>query len=181
MPKLQNTPSPAGRPCTTSMGYCNTVTGANAQTRAWSSQARPEDIPIPLENSQRNRRNASLSEILNGPDTPLDAGQTFHNQPGSVGAFTPPSVTSKSTLQSTLSTKGRDSQSQRNTSREPLEQSCDRLFLPVPGIFMRPEQAKLEFHQAYPCLTEICAVDNSANFVMSRAARSPATSTSIPQ
>ncbi|KFY30950.1 hypothetical protein V493_01524 [Pseudogymnoascus sp. VKM F-4281 (FW-2241)] len=47
VPKLQNTPASADRPCTTLMGYSNTIIGANAQTLAWSSQARSEDIPIP--------------------------------------------------------------------------------------------------------------------------------------
>ncbi|KFY32171.1 hypothetical protein V493_00446 [Pseudogymnoascus sp. VKM F-4281 (FW-2241)] len=64
VPRLQNATAPADRPCTTLMGFSNTMIGANAQTLAWSSQARSEDIPIP-EDSQQKRRNASLSEILN--------------------------------------------------------------------------------------------------------------------
>ncbi|KFZ23920.1 hypothetical protein V502_01600 [Pseudogymnoascus sp. VKM F-4520 (FW-2644)] len=82
VPKLQNTPASASKPSTTLTGYCNTDIGANAQTPAWGSQARPKDIPIP-EYSQQNRRNASLSGILNGPDTSLGVGQTFHSQPRS--------------------------------------------------------------------------------------------------
>ena len=78
MPELQNKTAPASRPNTTLTVYTNTITGDNAQTLAWSSPARPKDLPIP-EYSQQNRRNLSLSEILNGPDTLLGAGQTFYN------------------------------------------------------------------------------------------------------
>jgi hypothetical protein len=160
MPKLQNTPTPAGRPGTT----CNTVVGTNAQTLAWSSQARLKGIPIP-EYSQQNRRDASLSGMLNGPNSPLG-----YNQLRSVGAFTPPSLTSKSTLKSTLSfNKGSDSQSRRSTAtyfapRKPLEQTCDKLFLPVPRNFFDAKTSEaLEFHRTYPCCTEILAVDYSTS------------------
>ncbi|KAL5351049.1 hypothetical protein ACLOAV_004623 [Pseudogymnoascus australis] len=152
MPKLQNTPTPAGRPGTT----CNTVVGANAQTLAWSSQARPKGIPIP-EYIQQYRRDASLSGMLNGPNSPLGAGQTLYNQPRSVGAFTPPSLTSKSTpsnMQSTMSTESGDSQSQRSSAtyfapQKPLEQPCDGLFLPIPKNFSdATASAVLGFHKA---------------------------------
>ncbi|KFZ25063.1 hypothetical protein V502_00458 [Pseudogymnoascus sp. VKM F-4520 (FW-2644)] len=156
VPKLQNTPTTAAKPGTTLAGYCNTVIGASAQTLAWGSQARPKDIPVP-EHSQQNRRNFSLPGILNGVDTSVGvgAGQTFHSQPRSVGAFTPPSLTPEltpSTLQSTLSTQGRDSQSQRSTAtRKLLEQSRDKLFLPIPRNFSDAGTSKaLEFHKPYP-------------------------------
>jgi hypothetical protein len=165
--KPQYTPAPASRPSTTLTGYSDTTIGDNAQTLAWSSQSRPKDLPIP-EYSQQNRRNLSLSRVLNGPDTSLDAGvgQTFYNQPISVGAFTPPSLTSKSTpssLQSTLSTESGDSQSQRSTAtyfapRKPLEESFDRLFLPIPRNLSDARAS-----EAYPCRTGILAVDYSTS------------------
>lgn len=125
----------AGGPNTTLTGYCDTVIRA-PQTLARRNHARPTDIPI-LEYSGQNKRNASQPRILNGPDTSVGFVQTFHNQRRSLDAFSPPSLTSKSTtttLQSTLSAGGRDSQSQRSTTyfapRKPLEQSCDRSSLP---------------------------------------------------
>lgn len=163
MPKLQNTPTPAGRPGTTLTGYCNTIIGANAQTLAWSSQARPKDIPIP-EYSKQNRRNLSLPGILNG----VGVGQTLYNQPRSVGAFTPPSLTSKSApsnFQSTLSTESGDSQPQRSSEtyfapQKPLEQSCDGSFLPIPQNFSNATaSAVLGFHKAS---TSILAMDYSS-------------------
>ncbi|KAL5349574.1 hypothetical protein ACLOAV_005869 [Pseudogymnoascus australis] len=181
VPKFQNTPAPAGSPGTT----CNTVVGTNAQTLAWSSQARPKGIPIP-EYSQQNRRDASLSGMLNGPNSPLGVGQILYNQPRSVGAFTPPSLTSKSTLsnmQSTLSTESGDSQSQRSSAtyfapQKPLEQPCDRLFLPIPQNFSDTKaSAVLGFHKAN---TRILAMDySSVSQASQRSAYYPSSRTAL--
>ena len=154
----------AGGPSTTLTGYCDTVIRANPQTLARRDHGRPTDIPI-LEYSRQNERNASQPRILNGPDTSLGFVQAFHDQRRSLGAFNPPSLTSKSTLstlQSTLSTGGRDSQSQRSTATY-LEQSCDRLSLPIPRNFPGANASgALEFHKSYPRLTGILAMNHSS-------------------
>ena len=158
----------AGGPSTTWTGYCDTVR-ANPQTLAREDHAKPMDIPI-LEYGQQSERNSSQPVILNRPDKSLRFGQTFH-QPRSLGAFSPTSLTPKptpSTLQSTLLTGGRDSQSQQSTAtyfvpRKPIEQSCDISFLPIPQNFSNAKESEaLECHKAYPRRTDILAMDYSS-------------------
>ncbi|KFY32090.1 hypothetical protein V493_00525 [Pseudogymnoascus sp. VKM F-4281 (FW-2241)] len=131
------TQASAGGPSTTLTEYCDLVIRSNPQMLARRGHARHTDIPI-LEYSEQNERNASPPRNSNDPDTSFGILQTLHNQQRSLDAFSPPSLTSKSTtstLQSILSSRSRDSQSQRSTAmyfapRKPLEQSCRRSSLP---------------------------------------------------
>ena len=128
-----------GGPSNTLTGYCDTVIGANPPTLMWRDHARPTDIPNP-EYSRQNERDSSQPRILNGPDTSLGFRDTVL----------------------------RDSQSQRSTAtyfapRKPLEQSCGRSSLHIPRNFSDAKASgALEFHKAYPRLTDILAIDYSS-------------------
>lgn len=158
----------AGGPSTTLTGYCDTVIRANPQTLAEGSR-KAYGYSNPRVQPAKREEYASAQDLEWARYVPWLC--TNHDQRRSLGAFNPPSLTSKSTLstlQSTLSTGGRDSQFQRSTAtyfapRKTLEQSCDRLSLPIPRNFPGANASgALEFHKAYPRLTGILAMDHSS-------------------
>ncbi|KFY50722.1 hypothetical protein V495_00110 [Pseudogymnoascus sp. VKM F-4514 (FW-929)] len=161
----------ANAPSTILTTYRETVSGANLQTFACWDHASRMEIPN-LGYSWQDERNASQPGILNGPDMSFGFTQTFHNQPRSVGASSPSSLTSEptpSTLQSTLSIGNKQApQSQPSIAsyfepRSPLDQSCDRPLLPTPQNSPGAKPGgTLVFHKAYPCLIGIFTMGYSS-------------------
>lgn len=134
----------SGGPSTSLPGYRDTVIGPNVnQTLAWRDHIRPGEIPTHGYNRQGETK-ISQSGILNAPDAPTGFGQAFHNQPrssiSSIGAFSPPALSSDSTIstqQSTASSLAREDprQSTYFAPRIPLDQSRERPSFPMHPLF----------------------------------------------
>jgi len=134
MSKSKGHGSPIG-PSGSLPGYRDTVIGPNSQTVAWRDQTRPTEILIHAYN-RRVERNSSQSSILNGPDSPITFGQSFHSHQRSIGRFTPPLLTSESTTSTVQSsTSSGSGDSSYYGPRTPLDPSRDKPSLPIPPIY----------------------------------------------
>ncbi|KFY35943.1 hypothetical protein V494_05462 [Pseudogymnoascus sp. VKM F-4513 (FW-928)] len=149
-PALQQGPPPPstkaqspGGPSTALPGYRDTVMNPNMQTLAWRDHTRPPELPIHGFNRQAEQK-LNAPGILNAPETPTSFSQAFHNQPrtslSSISAFSPPSLTSESTVstqQSTASSTAADSRHQSTyfAPRVPLDPSRDMPSFPMHPAF----------------------------------------------
>ncbi|ELR02114.1 hypothetical protein GMDG_05273 [Pseudogymnoascus destructans 20631-21] len=135
--KAQTSP---GGPSTALPGYRDTVINPNLQTVAWRDHARAPELPIHGYNRQVEPK-LNQSGILNAPETPT--AQAFHNQPrpspSSIGALSPPSLTSESTVSTQQSTSSSTAADPRQNTyfapRIPLDPSRDKPSFPMHPAF----------------------------------------------
>lgn len=137
--KAQTSP---GGPSTSLPGYRDTVINPNLQTLAWRDHTRAPELPIHSYNRQVEPK-LNQSGILNAPETPASFAQAFHNQPrtsiSSISAFSPPSLTSESTVSTQQSTSSSTAADPRQSTyfapRIPLDPSRDRPSFPMHPVF----------------------------------------------
>ncbi|KFZ19856.1 hypothetical protein V502_03455 [Pseudogymnoascus sp. VKM F-4520 (FW-2644)] len=137
--KAQTSP---GGPSTSLPGYRDTVINPNLQTLAWRDHTRAPELPIHGYSRQVEPK-LNQSGILNAPETPTSFTQAFHNQPraslSSISAFSPPSLTSESTVSTQQSTSSSTAADPRQSTyfapRIPLDPSRDRPSFPMHPVF----------------------------------------------
>ncbi|OBT69913.1 hypothetical protein VE03_00436 [Pseudogymnoascus sp. 23342-1-I1] len=151
--KAQPSSSSPGGPSSALPGYRDTVINPNLQTLAWRDHTRAPDLPIHgYANNNNNSRQVepklSQSGILNAPEKPGSFSQPFHNQQQQqqqrpslslISPFSPPSLTSESTVSTQQSTSSSTAADPRQSTyfapRIPLDPARERPSFPMHPVF----------------------------------------------